>query len=180
MRISIWGDYACPYCYIGETYLQRAIKELGVEDKIEYDLNAFQIDLDAPKSTKNTNAALLAYEKAMPLSKANAAYDHVKTLGKAAGLTINEATAYNTNTMDAHRMVQWAKDTYHDSKLTANLADDLFYAYFTENNLESRGVESVPYFIINGQQFDGVQDVSTFKTAIGAALGMKPAEFLNF
>lgn len=157
----------------------------------------------------------------MPLSKANAAYDHVKTLGKAAGLTINEATAYNTNTMDAHRMVQWAKDTYHDSKLTANLADDLFYAYFTENkeladhdvlleiakknkldvsavkkvlasndyqevvmqeeaNLESRGVESVPYFIINGQQFDGVQDVSTFKTAIGAALGMKPAEFLNF
>ena len=221
MRISIWGDYACPYCYIGETYLQRANKELGVEDKIEYDLNAFQIDLDAPKSTKNTNAALLAYEKAMPLSKANAAYDHVKTLGKAAGLTINEATAYNTNTMDAHRMVQWAKDTYHDSKLTANLADDLFYAYFTENkeladhdvlleiakknkldvsavkkvlasndyqevvmqeeaNLESRGVESVPYFIINGQQFDGVQDVSTFKTAIGAALGMKPAEFLNF
>ena len=123
MRISIWGDYACPYCYIGETYLQRAIKELGVEDKIEYDLNAFQIDLDAPKSTKNTNAALLAYEKAMPLSKANAAYDHVKTLGKAAGLTINEATAYNTNTMDAHRMVQWAKDTYHDSKLTANLAE---------------------------------------------------------
>ena len=49
-----------------------------------------------------------------------------------------------------------------------------------EANLESRGVESVPYFIINGQQFDGVQDVSTFKTAIGAALGMKPAEFLNF
>lgn len=47
MRISIWGDYACPYCYIGETYLQKAIKELGVEDKIEYDLNAFQIDLDA-------------------------------------------------------------------------------------------------------------------------------------
>ena len=123
--------------------------------------------------------------------------------------------------MDAHRMVQWAKDTYHDSKLTANLADDLFYAYFTENkeladhkvlleiakknnldinevkkllesndyqdvvmqeeaDMQSRGIRSVPYFIIAGQQFDGVQDVSTFKTAIGAALGMKPAEFLNF
>ena len=52
MKISIWGDYACPYCYIGETNLQKAIEELGVQDKIEYDLNAFQIDLDAPKSTK--------------------------------------------------------------------------------------------------------------------------------
>lgn len=61
-----------------------------MEDKVEYDLNAFQIDLDAPKSTKNTNAALLAYEKAIPLNKANAAYDHVKVLGKEAGLTINE------------------------------------------------------------------------------------------
>lgn len=221
MKISIWGDYACPYCYIGETNLQKAIKELGVQDKIDYDLNAFQIDLDAPKSTKSTNAALLAYEKAIPLGKANAAYDHAKKLGKEAGLTINEATAYNTNTMDAHRMVQWAKATYHDSVLTEKLADDLFYAYFTENkelanhdvlleiakknkldiaavkkvlasndyqdvvmqeeaDLESRGVESVPYFIINGQQFDGVQDVSTFKTVIGAGLGMKPAEFLNF
>lgn len=76
-------------------------------------MNAFQIDLDAPK--------------------ANAAYDHAKAMGKAVGLTINEATAYNTNTMDAHRMVQWAKATYHDSKLIENLADDLFYAYFTEN-----------------------------------------------
>lgn len=133
MKISIWGDYACPYCYIGETNLQKAIEELGVQDKIEYDLNAFQIDLDAPKSTKQTNAVLLAYEKAIPLAKANAAYDHAKAMGKAVGLTINEATAYNTNTMDAHRMVQWAKATYHDSKLIENLADDLFYAYFTEN-----------------------------------------------
>lgn len=158
--------------------------------RLKYDLNAFQIDLDAPKSTKQTNAVLLAYEKAIPLAKANAAYDH-------------------------------AKATYHDSKLIENLADDLFYAYFTENkeladhkvlldvakknkldtaevkkildsnayqdvvmqeeaDLESRGVESVPYFLINGQQFDGVQDVSTFKTVIGAGFAMKPDEFLNF
>lgn len=93
-------------------------------------MNAFQIDLDAPKSTKQTNAVLLAYEKA---AKANAAYDHAKAMGKSVGLTINEATAYNTNTMDAHRMVQWAKATYHDFKLIENLADDLFYVYFTEN-----------------------------------------------
>ncbi len=76
-------------------------------------MNAFQIDLDAPK--------------------ANAAYDHAKAMGKSVGLTINEATAYNTNTMDAHRMVQWAKATYHDFKLIENLADDLFYVYFTKN-----------------------------------------------
>ena len=49
-----------------------------------------------------------------------------------------------------------------------------------EADLESRGIESVPYFIINGQQFDGVQDVSTFKSVIGAGFGMNPDEFLNF
>ena len=57
--------------------------------RLKYDLNAFQIDLDAPKSTKQTNAVLLAYEKAIPLAKVNAAYDHAKAMGKAVGLTIN-------------------------------------------------------------------------------------------
>lgn len=50
--------------------------------RLKYDLNAFQIDLDAPKSTKQTNAVLLAYEKAIPLAKANAAYDHAKAMRK--------------------------------------------------------------------------------------------------
>ena len=54
-------------------------------------------------------------------------------MGKSVGLIINEATAYNTNTVDAHRMVQWAKATYHDFNLIENLADDLFYVYYTEN-----------------------------------------------
>lgn len=81
---------------------KRQLKSQVFKIRLKYDLNAFQIDLDAPKSTKQTNAVLLAYEKAIPLAKANAAYDH-------------------------------AKATYHDSKLIENLADDLFYAYFTEN-----------------------------------------------
>lgn len=42
---------------VKSTY-KRQFEELGVQDKIEYDLNAFQIDLDAPKSTKQTNAVL--------------------------------------------------------------------------------------------------------------------------
>ena len=103
---------------------KRQLKSQAFKIRLKYDLNAFQIDLDAPKSTKQTNAVLLAYEKAIPLAKA---------MGKSVGLTINEATAYNTNTMDAHRMVQWAKATYHDFKLIENLADDLFYVYYTEN-----------------------------------------------
>ena len=82
---------------------KRQLKNQVFKIRLKYDLNAFQIDLDAPKSTKQTNAVLLAYEKAIPLAKANAAYDHAKAMGKAVGLTINEATAYNINTMDAHR-----------------------------------------------------------------------------
>lgn len=82
---------------------KRQLKSQVFKIRLKYDLNAFQIDLDAPKSTKQTNAVLLAYEKAIPLAKANAAYDHAKAMGKSGGLTINEATAYNTNTMDAHR-----------------------------------------------------------------------------
>ena len=44
MKIVYWSDYACPYCYIGETRLKKAIKKLGLENEVEIETQAFELD----------------------------------------------------------------------------------------------------------------------------------------
>lgn len=43
ITLTIWSDFACPYCYIGETRLQRAIEELGLSDQVTIDFRAFEL-----------------------------------------------------------------------------------------------------------------------------------------
>lgn len=50
MKITYWADYACPYCYIGETALKQAIKNLNLEHEITLEMKAFELDPDGPKS----------------------------------------------------------------------------------------------------------------------------------
>lgn len=52
MKIVYWSDYACPYCYIGETRLKKAIKELELENEVEIETRAFELDPDAPKTVE--------------------------------------------------------------------------------------------------------------------------------
>lgn len=47
MKITYWSDYACPYCYIGEERLKKAIEESGICEDVELEMKAFQLDPSA-------------------------------------------------------------------------------------------------------------------------------------
>ena len=49
ITLTIWSDFACPYCYIGETRLQNAIEQLGLQDDVTVDFRAFELDPTTPK-----------------------------------------------------------------------------------------------------------------------------------
>ncbi len=49
ITLTVWSDFACPYCYIGETRLQNAINELGLNDEVVVDFIAFELDPSASK-----------------------------------------------------------------------------------------------------------------------------------
>ena len=48
MKITYWSDYACPYCYIGETYLKQAIEHMGIGDQVEVEMKAFELRAPGP------------------------------------------------------------------------------------------------------------------------------------
>ena len=131
MKITYWSDYACPYCYIGEARLKRAIRELKLEDKIELEMKAFQLDPGAPEKSNGTTLDRFAAKYGLSKSQAAQQIENISQMGRDEGLEFNYAATLFTNTMDAHRLTKYACEK--DEVTGDKLIEELFQAYFSEN-----------------------------------------------
>lgn len=132
MKLTIWSDFACPYCYIGETRLQRAIEELGLKDEVNVDFRAFELDPTAPKEVTTTTPERFAMKYRLSLEDAKKQIQQISDLGKELGIDFRYATTQYSNTRDAHRLMKLAEAKY-DRATVGRLNEALFAAYFTEN-----------------------------------------------
>lgn len=132
MTLTIWSDFACPYCYIGETRLQRAIEELGLKDEVNVDFRAFELDPNAPKEVTTTTPERFAMKYRLSLEDAKKQIQQISDLGKELGIDFRYATTQYSNTRDAHRLMKLAEAKY-DRATVGRLNEALFAAYFTEN-----------------------------------------------
>lgn len=133
MEIIIWLDYACPYCYVDFTRLQKVIKSLSLDKKIYLNIHAAQIDPSAPKKASKTTGELLAAKDGLTKKEVLQRFEGIKELGQRAGLDIRYQDTKNTDTMDAHRLVQWVLHELKDEDRAVQLANLLFKTYFSEN-----------------------------------------------
>lgn len=131
MKVTYWSDYACPYCYIGETHLKKAIDELGAKDQVEIEMKAFELDPGA--SREYTGLTLDRFARKYGLSKEGAAQriEGISQMGRAAGLDFRYAETRYTNTFDAHRLTKLAQSK-EDKALADRMSERLYAAYFTE------------------------------------------------
>lgn len=132
MNLTIWSDFACPYCYIGETRLQRAIDELGLTDDVRIDFRAFELDPGAPKEVVSATPERFAKKYRLSLEDAKRQIEQISELGRELGIDFRYATTRYTNTRDAHRLMKLAEAKY-DRPTVRRLNEALFAAYFTEN-----------------------------------------------
>lgn len=132
ITLTVWSDFACPYCYIGETRLQKAIEELGLKDQVEIDLRAFELDPEAPKEVATTTPERFAMKYRLSLEDANKQIEEISRLGREDGIDFRYANTQYSNTRDAHRLMKLAEAKY-DRETVERLNQALFAAYFTEN-----------------------------------------------
>lgn len=132
MKIVYWSDYACPYCYIGETRLKKAIKELGIEDKVEMEFKAFELNPYCAEFSTETTLERFAMKYRLSKEDAAAKIEEISQLGRAEGIDFRYATTRNTNTFKAHRVTKLAyeKGGY---ELADKVSELFFDAYFTKN-----------------------------------------------
>jgi len=129
MKVEIWSDIMCPFCYIGKRHYEEALSQFPDAANIEIEWHSFQLDPTIPKKAQKANAyQYLADRKGMSLQQSKAMHENVVAMAKAAGLTYNFDKAVVANSFDAHRVIQLAKT----KGLGDEIEERLFKAYFTE------------------------------------------------
>ncbi|KAA9324924.1 DsbA family oxidoreductase [Adhaeribacter soli] len=128
MKIEIWSDIVCPFCYIGKRKFENALKDFKHKDDVEIEWRSFQLDPEMQPVAGMSVDAYLAQRKGVSLAEGKQMNDYMAGMAKEVGLTYNFDQAIITNTMDAHRLLHYAKEQGKQNELK----EKLFAAYYTE------------------------------------------------
>jgi predicted DsbA family dithiol-disulfide isomerase len=129
MKVEVWSDIMCPFCYIGKRNYESALGQFADRDRVEIVWKSFQLDPSIPEKTEEENVfRYLAQRKGISYEQSVQMHQGVVQTAKNAGLEYNFDKAVVANSFKAHRMIQLAK-----TKGLGDQAEErLFSAYFTE------------------------------------------------
>lgn len=129
MKIEVWSDFVCPFCYIGKRRLEEALNQFLHKDQVEIEFKSFELDQNAPENSGKSIHEVLATKYGMSVEEAKNANAGVGQQAASVGLTFNFDNMKPTNTFDAHRLAKFAKS--HDKE--REMTEKLLYGYFTES-----------------------------------------------
>ncbi|WP_139853341.1 DsbA family oxidoreductase [Acinetobacter pullicarnis] len=159
MRVDIWSDVVCPFCYIGKKRLEAAAEQLEIN--LELHWHSFQLDPNAEPLSQLSNAAYLAEKYNRTLDEVEAMQADIAQLAKAEGLEFNWENMKPGNTFNAHRIIHMAQ-----SKGLGTAAQNaFFYSVLTEGlAIDSREtLEDIAARIgLNPVEVDDVLDSNEF------------------
>ena len=128
MTIKIWSDYACPFCYIGEKRLEKALSQIDGGDKIKIEFKSFELDPTASEKVVSSTVERFAKKYGMSLDDAAQRIEQISMSGRREGIDFKYISTRYTNTFDALRLTKFAHEKGHDEIILK-----LFDAYFTKN-----------------------------------------------
>ncbi|MGP3957970.1 DsbA family oxidoreductase [Nonomuraea sp. 3N208] len=128
LRIDIWSDVVCPWCYIGKRRLESALARFEHADEVELHWHSFQLDPSHPKGHREPSSDSLAKKIGAPHAQIRQMQQQVTDLAAAEGLTYALDKSISVNTIDAHRVAHLAADhglggQMHERLLSAHLAE---------------------------------------------------------
>jgi len=104
MRVDIWSDVVCPWCYVGKARFEKALVAFEHRDQVEVVYHSFELDPGYPKGQVETSLAMLIRKYGMSEADARAADGRVAGLAAAEGLGFDSERPVG-NTFDTHRVL---------------------------------------------------------------------------
>jgi predicted DsbA family dithiol-disulfide isomerase len=149
IKVDIWSDVQCPWCYIGKRKFEEGARLSGVEVDVEY--HSFELSPDTPVDYQGTPADYLAERKGLPHAQVEQMIDRVTSIAASVGLEYDYAHMHQTNTVISHELLHFAKSKGRQLEMV----ERLLKAYF-----------------INGEHVGRIPDL----VAIAVELGYDAAE----
>ncbi|MCR2785581.1 MULTISPECIES: DsbA family oxidoreductase [unclassified Microbacterium] len=131
IKIDVWSDIACPWCYIGKRNLENGLAAASADDDapvVEVTYHSFELSPDTPVDFDGDELQFLADHKGMPREQVQQMLDRVVGVAAEAGLQYRFDLLKHTNTVKAHELLHFAKAQGRQLEM----AERLMAAYFTE------------------------------------------------
>jgi predicted DsbA family dithiol-disulfide isomerase len=109
MRVDIWSDVICPWCYVGKARFEKALDSFAHRDEVEVIYHSFELDPSSPRGQRESNLTMLSKKFGKSPAEALALDDQVGTLARAEGLGFDSGRPVG-NTFDVHRVLHLGLD----------------------------------------------------------------------
>jgi predicted DsbA family dithiol-disulfide isomerase len=109
MRVDIWSDVICPWCYVGKARFEKALGSFAHRDEVEVIYHSFELDPSSPRGQSESNLTMLSKKFGKSPAEALALDDQVGGLARAEGLGVNSERPVG-NTFDVHRVLHLGLD----------------------------------------------------------------------
>ncbi len=156
MKVEIWSDVVCPFCYIGKREFEKALKTFSDKDQLEVEWKSYQLAPEVVTDPEKSLNEYLSDMKGISVQDANRMNAMVAERAEEAGLQFNFGKAVPANTRRAHNLIHFAKEIGKQ-----NEAEELlFRSYFTDG----KNVDDIPTLLSLGQELG--LDVEALKAVL--------------
>lgn len=128
MKVDIWSDVRCPFCYIGKRKFENALEKFPHKNDVEVNWHSFELDPSLETNTGVSAIEHISEIKGISKVQAERMQEHVINVAKEVGLDFDFKKSVVANSFNAHRLIQFAKT----KGLGNEIEEQLFKAHFTE------------------------------------------------
>jgi predicted DsbA family dithiol-disulfide isomerase len=143
MKVNIWSDVRCPFCYIGKKKFEQALDKFEHKDQVEVEWKSFQLDPQLKTQASTDIYDYFSEMKGMPREQVKGMFDHVTEVAKEVGLDFNLGGSVLANSFNAHRLIQYAKY----KGLGNEIEEELFRLHF----IEGRNIDDMQVLLEAGK-----------------------------
>ncbi len=170
IKIDVWSDIACPWCYIGKRNLENGLAATAADDDapvVEIEYHSFELSPDTPEDFHGGEVDYLSQHKGISPEQAREMLDRVTGVAADAGLAYRFDILQHTNTVKAHELLHFAKENGKQGEL----AEVLMSAYFLEGKHVGRDDDLVALAVEVGLDEDAAREALSsqrFRAAVRA------------
>ena len=143
MKVNIWSDIRCPFCYVGKKKFEKALAQFPHAEEIEVTWHSFQLDPNLVTQPDTNPYDYFSKAKGIPVIQAKAMHEHAKNAGKEVGIDFNFDESKVANSFRGHLLIQLAKEK--------NLADAMEEALFEAQFISGKNIDDEAVLLETGK-----------------------------